>query len=95
MTDSAAQDQQGMYADAMSAALLFPCVQGGRRAAHTQRRKAAHLPVSGVEHAIEGVEVDACAHVHCRAKVNDFHIALRCDQNVLRLHIPVHNACAN
>ena len=34
------------------------------------------------------------AHVHRGAKVDDFDIARRGDEDVLRLHIAVHDACA-
>lgn len=54
-----------------------------------------YLPVSGVQHAVEGIEVDACAHVHSSAKIDNLHVTLRRNQHILRLHVPVHDACAH
>ena len=51
-----------------------------------------HSPVSGIQHSIQGVEVDPCAQVHSRPKVNDLNLAIGRDEDVLRLDIPMHNA---
>ena len=50
------------------------------------------LPISGVQHAVSGVEVDPCAEVYRCSKVNDLDAALSSDEDVFRLDVPVDNA---
>ena len=50
------------------------------------------LPVSWVQHAVSGVEVDPCTQIHCCAEVDDLDAALSCDEDVFRLDVTVDDA---
>ena len=80
---------------ALGAGYLWITAEGGGGGAHARCKKGPvldALPISGVQHAILGVEVDPCTKVHSSSEVNESQLALGREQDVLWLHIPVHDS---